>query len=69
MKTKNVICLNYSGLKTKKRVKEGWIEIKPVLSRFEENPISVMESRQKCGSIARDEESGYIKNLLLKRKL
>ncbi|MFI8496855.1 hypothetical protein ACIGC1_29200 [Peribacillus butanolivorans] len=44
------------------KAKEGWIEVVPILTRFkqsQDNPISVMESREQCGSINRDEERGY----------
>lgn len=44
------------------KAKEGWLEVEPELSGFkqsQDNPITVVEDRQQCGSITRDEESGY----------
>ncbi|MFE4814431.1 hypothetical protein ACFQ9Y_25430 [Peribacillus simplex] len=52
----------YLTSKYDEKAKEGWIEVVPILSGFkqsQDNPISVMESRQQCGSIIRDEERGY----------
>ncbi|MCK2000340.1 hypothetical protein MZM54_02915 [[Brevibacterium] frigoritolerans] len=44
------------------KAKERWIEVEPELSDFkqsQDNPITVVEDRQQCGSITKDEESRY----------